>query len=235
MTLLHAAWLTEAAGPRLLLWADTWRVATGRRLDELDATPVHPLALSAADLSAWLRERELLPEGGSPRQAQLTLPSRSSGLPLMAGEPLPRQLQWWPWRLEGLVLDPAAAGPWLEGLPLSGDHPDLGDDLRWWAHLQRWVLSLVARGRWLPLVTPPEADGRRRALWQPLLNHEDDRRRLEDLAARLPQVVAAADPDDGLACRRPGSARMRVAAIVSALLDGQLRQPPTNEIGRAHV
>ncbi len=229
MTLLHAAWLTDASGPQLLLWADTWRVAKGCRLDDLTATPDHPLALSAADLTAWLQERGRLPDGVATKPVQLTLPSRSSGLPLMAGEPLPRQLQWWPWRLEGLALDPAAAGPWLEGLPLSGDHPELGDDLRWWAHLQRWVLSLVARGRWLPLVTAPEADGGRRALWQPLLNHEDDRRRLEDLAGRLPQVVTAADTSDGLACRRPGSARLRVAAIVTALLDGQLRQPPTSD------
>jgi len=77
-------------------------------------------------------------------------------------------------------------------------------------------------GRWLPQL----AEGKAR--WLPLLNREDDRRRLEDLASGLPQVATcalAAGPlgDPSLACRRPGSGRLRVASLLEALLDGQLR------------
>ena len=54
--------------------------------------------------------------------------------------------------LQGLAIEPGAATAWLSKLPLSGRHPDLGDELRWWSHLQRWALSLIARGRWLPQV-----------------------------------------------------------------------------------
>jgi superfamily II DNA or RNA helicase len=238
MSLLHATWLfpPSGAGGRLLLWADTWRVAT-------PASPVpgevpdHPFSLNVDDLGAWLDDNGHWSEAFRPAEAMLTLPSRSqaargrkrsadaawSGLPLQAGEPIPREPQWWPWRVEGLALDPGAAGEWLSRLPLSGDHPELADDLRWWTHLQRWALSLLARGRWLPQVE----EGR--AHWLPLLNREGDRRRLEELAVGLPQVATCAMgsgiPGEAaaLACRRPGSGRLRVASLLEALLDGQLR------------
>ncbi len=235
MSLLHATWLfpPEGSGGRLFLWADTWRVATPA-LPKLEA-PEHPLALNEDDLATWLDDNCLWSEALRPARATLGLPSRSqaakgrrtsasswSGLPLQAGEPIPKQLEWWPWQVEGWALDSANAGEWLSQLPLAGDHPEMADELRWWSHLQRWALSLIARGRWLPQLE----DGKAR--WLPLLNREDDRRRLEDLASGLPQVATcalAAGPlgDPALACRRPGSGRLRVASLLEALLDGQLR------------
>ncbi|MCP9943229.1 DEAD/DEAH box helicase [Cyanobium sp. ATX 6E8] len=235
MSLLHATWLfpPEGSGGRLFLWADTWRVATPA-VPKLEA-PEHPLALNEDDLATWLDDNGLWTEALRPARATLSLPSRSqaakgrrtsasswSGLPLQAGEPIPKQLEWWPWQVEGWALDSANAGEWLSQLPLAGEHPEMADELRWWSHLQRWALSLIARGRWLPQID----EGKAR--WLPLLNREDDRRRLEDLASGLPQVATcalAAGPlgDPALACRRPGSGRLRVASLLEALLDGQLR------------
>jgi len=236
MSLLHATWLfpPEGAGGRLFLWADTWRVATP--VNPETGVPDHPLTLDWDDLADWLQEHDLWSEALRPANASLTLPSRTqaakgrrasvegpwSGLPLQAGEPIPTQLTWWPWKVEGLAMEPGAAAEWLSTLPLSGHHPDLADELRWWSHLQRWAQSLIARGRWLPQVE----EGR--ACWLPLLNREGDRRRLEELAMGLPQVatcaVASGTPTEkALACRRPGSGRLRVASLLEALLDGQLR------------
>jgi superfamily II DNA or RNA helicase len=236
MTLLHATWLFPPEGPggRLFLWGDTWKatspVQPGR------SAPEHPLALNPDEVADWLDDNGFWSEALRPARATLTLPSRTqaargrrsagdqpwSGLPLQAGEPIPRQLEWWPWQVEGWALDPAGAAEWLSGLPLASGHPDMGDDLRWWTHLQRWALSLIARGRWLPQIE----DGR--AHWLPLLNREGDRRRLEELAVGLPQVATCAlaagpEGDPALACRRPGNGRLRVASLVEALLDGQLR------------
>ena len=236
MSLLHATWLFPPEGPggRLLLWGDTWRVATPTAPER--GVPDHPLSLDLDSLGGLLDDLELWEEALRPAEACLTLPSRNqatrgrrssanaawSGLPLQAGEPIPKDLQWWPWRVEGWALEPGAAADWLSRLPLSGDHPALADDLRWWSHLQRWALSLIARGRWLPQV-----EGNR-ARWLPLINREGDRRRLEELAARLPQVATCALPQMAsgtaeLACRRPGSGRLRVASLLEALVDGQLR------------
>ena len=235
MSLLHATWLfpPEGSGGRLFLWADTWRVATPA-VPKLEA-PEHPLALNEDELATWLDDNGLWSEALRPARATLSLPSRNqaakgrrtsasswSGLPLQAGEPIPKQLEWWPWQVEGWALDAANAGEWLSQVPLAGEHPEMADELRWWSHLQRWALSLIARGRWLPQI----AEGKAR--WLPLLNREDDRRRLEDLASGLPQVATCAlagGPmgDPSLACRRPGSGRLRVASLLEALLDGQLR------------
>ncbi len=245
MTLLHATWLSaETAAvpalgggyrPGLLLWADTWRVAEPQT--PASEPPGHPLSLDQDDLGAWLEETDLWTEDFRPAGATLCLPSRRqgargkkqtdssswSGLPLQAGEPIPKSVEWWPWRVEGWWLEPGAATVWLGRLPLSGNHPDLADDLRWWSHLQRWSLSLLARGRLLPQVEGG------RARWLPLINREDDRRRLEDLASRLPQVaVAALEPGQGeagvaMACWRPGSGRRRLASILTHLVDARMR------------
>ena len=103
-----------------------------------------------------------------------------------------RQTEWWPWQVQG--------SRWNRRQPRSG-YPDaalrqqssLADELRWWSHLQRWALSLVARGRWIPQMELSKGEGYpHRARWVPLLNREEDRRRLEDLAASLPLVATCA-------------------------------------------
>ena len=240
MSLLHALW----DGDGLVLWADDWCLAD--RQTPVDEPLAHPFALPHQDLHHCLTSRQRLPQAPlKPVHRLLSLPSRDlrrsrrrrnrarnssrgsewevwSGLPLLAGEDIPEQCQWWPWRIEGLKLAMADLPNWLNALPLSGEHPDLGDELRWLAHLQRWCLSLMARGRWLPVV---EATGDHcQARWQPLLNREDDRYRLETMALHMPQALLSGDdPLNTLACRRPEQQRLQVAGIVAALLDTQMR------------
>ncbi len=275
MSLLHATWLpairtpTSSGRPALLVWADNWRVASP---DGPDDTPAqHPFSLKPEDLRDWLNDKDLLPEGIIDATACLTLPSRAikpkkcgklsknksletktnqvswTGLPLQAGEPIPNKFEWWPWQVQGLAIEPAAAAKWLSKLPLSGDHPDLGEELRWWSHLQRWSLSVITRGRWLPQVEFSKGEGYpHRARWVPLLNREDDRQRLEELAARLPLVATCALPwreptgirsnrttrlrpeamraANPVASCRPRSGRLRVANLLEELVDAQLRK-----------
>ena len=270
MSLLHATWLpairtpTSSGRAALLVWADTWRVAEPAGPGTTPA--LHPFTLSPDDLRALLTERDLLPDGIIDATACLTLPSRSmkprkkrgtetssteepgwTGLPLQAGEPIPKQTEWWPWQVQGLAIEPMAATAWLSKLPLSGRHPELADELRWWSHMQRWSLSLVARSRWLPQVELSKGEGYpHRARWVPLLNREEDRRRLEDLASGLPLVATCALPwreptgkrsnritrlrpeamraANPVACCRPRSGRLRVATLLADLMDAQLRK-----------
>ncbi len=277
MSLLHATWLpairtpTSSGRPALLVWADTWRVATPAGPGITPA--LHPFTLSPEDLRGWLTERDLLPEGIIDATACLTLPSRAvrstklsnlkgnglleveeggskpawAGLPLQAGEPIPKKSEWWPWQVQGLAVEPCSATTWLSKLPLSGKCLDLGDELRWWSHLQRWSLSIIARGRLLPQVELSKGEGYpHRARWVPLLNREDDRRRLEELAARLPLVATCALPwrepmgrrtnrmtrlrpeamreANPVASCRPRSGRLRVANLLEELVDAQIRK-----------
>ncbi len=277
MSLLHATWLppirtpTCSGRPALLVWADTWRVATptGPKI-----TPaLHPFTLNPEELSTWLKQKELLPEGIIEATACLTLPSRYikapstknaykkqsdelheeindfawTGLPLQAGEPIPKQCEWWPWQVQGLAIEPSAATTWLSKLPLSGNNSDLGEEIRWWSHFQRWSLSLIARGRWIPQVEVSKGEGYpHRARWVPLLNREDDRQKLEEFAARLPLVATCALPwreptgrrnnrmtrlrpeamreANPIASCRPRSGRIRVATLLEDLVDAQLRK-----------
>ncbi len=275
MSLLHATWLpairtpTSSGRPALLVWADAWRVASPTSPGDTPA--LHPFSLESKALRSWLIEKDLLPNDIIDATACLTLPSRSlkprnttktvhekskaeeldkpnwTGLPLQAGEPVPKQCEWWPWQVQGLAVEPAAATAWLSKLPLSGRQPDLGDELRWWSHLQRWALSIIARGRWLPQVELSRGEGYpHRARWVPLLNREDDRRRLEELAAGLPLVATCALPwreptgkrsnrttrlrpeamraANPVASCRPRSGRLRVANLLEELVDAQLRK-----------
>ncbi len=273
MSLLHATWLpairtpTSSGRPALLVWADTWRVAEPAGPG---ATPaVHPFTLTTKELRSWLKERKLLPSGIIDATACLTLPSRSlkgkpkkiipeesldqieainwTGLPLQAGEPIPKNSEWWPWQVEGLAIEPSEATSWLSKIPLSGKNTDLGEELQWWSHMQRWALSIIARGRWLPQVEFSKGEGYpHRARWVPLLNREDDRQRLEELATSLPLVATCALPwreptsrhsnritrlrpeamreANPIASCRPRSGRLRVANLLEELVDAQLRK-----------
>ena len=64
MSLLHATWLpairtpTSSGRPALLVWADTWRVATP---SGPDATPaIHPFTLETEDLRQWLDKKKFI-------------------------------------------------------------------------------------------------------------------------------------------------------------------------------
>ena len=116
MSLLHAVWLPNPGAPHLALWADTWRVAKPRKLEGLEAPLLHPLALEAGDLKAWLEEIERLPAEAQAIEVQLTLPSRSNGLPLMAGEAIPKAVQWWPCLL---YTSPSPRDPKTSRMPSS--------------------------------------------------------------------------------------------------------------------
>ncbi len=273
MSLLHATWLpairtpTSSGRPALLLWADTWRVATPTGPKDTPAS--HPFTLNQEDLRKWLIAKDLLPQETVTATACLTLPSKEirldsrsaqtvkdnnnsteyawTGLPLQAGEPTPKHCEWWPWQVEGLAIEPGEATNWLSKLPLSEQNQDLGNELLWWSHLQRWALSLIARGRWLPQVELSKGEGYpHRARWLPLLNREDDRRRLEEFASKLPLIATCALPwrepigskanrslrmrpeamraANPVASCRPRSGLLRVATLLADLVDAQLRK-----------
>ncbi len=279
MSLLHATWLpairtaSSSDGPALLIWADAWKVAEPSGPKETPA--IHPFALDPENLRIWLKSKNLLPDGIMDASACLTLPSRSInqkiqrnktsnpeieknndpewiGFPLQAGEAIPKSPEWWPWQVKGLAISPSNATEWISKLPLSGKHNYLGEELRWWSHLQRWALSLIAKGRWLPQVELSRGEFYpHRARWVPLLNREDDRRRLEELAGSLPLVATCALPwkegainnnhlttrlrleamreANPVASCRPRSGRLRVANLLSELIDAQLRKSFTKE------
>ncbi len=263
MSLLHATWLPAKSTsqttytPALFVWGDTWRVATPSVIR--NDPEIHPFALSIADLKKLLRSKGLLLKEIRDVSVSLTLPSKPqkakaqknttskpnikqglwSGLPLQAEEAIPKNSEWWPWTVKGIAIPINQISPWLTKLPLSQKDNELGQELLWWSHLQRWSLSLIARGLWLPQVSSDEGKIQyHRAHWTPLLNQETERRRLEEFSNQLPLVATCATTaynilpsneidrcsNHPLASCRPIHSRLQVAQLLEKLIDSQLRK-----------
>ena len=100
----------------------------------------------------------------------------------------PKALALYPWQVEGLCLDAKAAMKLLRALPLGtvaeGDS-FIGGDLRFWSHIARWSLDLLARSKFLPGLDRT-ANDTHRAQWNPLLDSAVDQARLESFAQHMP-------------------------------------------------
>ncbi|WP_088242616.1 SNF2-related protein [Calothrix rhizosoleniae] len=93
-----------------------------------------------------------------------------------------------PWQVEGFVLQPLSAFRFLSSLPLHVAHTEnnfLGGDLRFWSHIARWSLDLIARSKFLPTIER-HLDGSNIARWQALLDSAVDGTRLEMFAQQMP-------------------------------------------------
>ncbi|MEG4225621.1 DEAD/DEAH box helicase [Microcoleus sp. N9_B2] len=114
------------------------------------------------------------------------------------------EIYLYPWQVEGYLLNPQAAFVFLQSLPLNSTETDsfVGSDLRFWSHLARWSLDLLARCKFLPALEQL-SDGSAIAKWQPLLDSSTDILRLATFSKQMPtacrtyQKGSAADLADG--------------------------------------
>ncbi|MFG3817707.1 DEAD/DEAH box helicase [Limnothrix redekei] len=197
MAVLHGSWqLGEQA---LFLWAEAWKPTVGKPPTQWQV-PDHPRSLSAKELKAWLPtlvESGCLKPGAierlkdwSAKWRAIGLPTlRGNGTPLLAGATVePEQFDrleinlWW---VEGLWVPAALVPDLLQGLPLAADETPIAGDLRFWSHVARWGLDLVARAKAVPTLAPT-AEGVARSRWQPLLEGAVDRSRLEHFTQQMP-------------------------------------------------
>ncbi len=197
MAVLHGSWqLGEQA---LFLWAEVWKSTTGKPPTQWQV-PDHPRSLSAKELKAWLPS--LVESGGlkpgaiarikdwSPKWRAIGLPTlRGAGSPLLAGTAIdPEQADrlelnlWW---VEGFWISAALVPDLLQAVPLSTDESPISGDLRFWSHVDRWSLDLVARAKAVPTLIPT-IEGVARSHWQPLLEGAIDRSRLEHFTQQMP-------------------------------------------------
>ncbi|MBD2259780.1 DEAD/DEAH box helicase [Pseudanabaena sp. FACHB-2040] len=94
----------------------------------------------------------------------------------------------YPWWVSGWLVPPPVALTILLKLPLGQSvgeaASNLGSDLRYWGHVARWGLDLLARGKVLPAIALTSQ--RQEAFWQPLLDSAVDQDRLRQFARRMP-------------------------------------------------
>jgi SNF2 family DNA or RNA helicase len=169
-----------------------------------------------------------------------------------AGQPAPgMQLQ--PWRISGVRLTLLEAIELLHSLPLSSVQDDrfswLGDDLRFWSHVARWRLDLLARGKFLPSLeaidhpthpdqpvypspasTPSESSTGSGtsshppsgwyAQWRALLDSATDQTRLDRFCRQMPQVCCAyADATPDAAPQAATLSTQRATALIIHFLN----------------
>lgn len=98
------------------------------------------------------------------------------------------ELYLYPWQVEGICLDVREAIAFLSALPLGSvgsSDSYLGRDLRFWSHITRWSIDLLARSKFLPRLITTENDTIF-ARWQPLLDSAADRSRWQNFARQMP-------------------------------------------------
>ena len=132
-----------------------------------------------------------------------------------------------PWQVEGIRLTASEALQLLQSLPLSSVQGDelgwLGADLRFWSHIARWQLDLLARAKFLPTLEKQTVDNPDQASaiaqWKVLLDSATDQTRLERFAHQMPGLCRAYGSD--LAAVPPASALL--LSFLNQTIDATVR------------
>nr|MBE9135188.1 helicase [Tychonema sp. LEGE 07196] len=131
-------------------------------------------------------------------------------------EPAPtEEIYLYPWQVEGYFLNPQAAFVFLQSLPLNSTEPDyfVGSDLRFWSHISRWGLDLLARCKFLPALER-QSDGSAIAKWQPLLDSSTDILRLATFSKQMPTACRMYQS------KEEGSAASNVRDVTDVIKEG---------------
>ncbi|MGJ3248861.1 MAG: DEAD/DEAH box helicase [Elainellaceae cyanobacterium] len=92
------------------------------------------------------------------------------------------------WTISGLCLSPSEAIQLLHSLPLGSvdiNESRFSPELRFWSHVARWMLDLLSRSKFLPILAR-RADNTRFTRWQALLDSGTDQMRLRHFISHMP-------------------------------------------------
>ncbi|MBE9162214.1 DEAD/DEAH box helicase [Tychonema sp. LEGE 06208] len=125
------------------------------------------------------------------------------------------EIYLYPWQVKGYLLNPQAAFVFLQSLPLNSTEADyfVGSDLRFWSHLARWSLDLLARCKFLPALER-QSDGSAIAKWQPLLDSSTDILRLATFSKQMPTACRMYQS------KEEGSAASNVRDVTDVIKEG---------------
>ncbi|MEM6351567.1 MAG: DEAD/DEAH box helicase [Cyanobacteria bacterium P01_D01_bin.14] len=244
MAVLHGCWLSERQ--RFLLWGETWRrlELDGYALDA--GLQPYPYGLSASELSKWVTAPVgaldlswLAGDVKNKWHAQtMALPTQMTAthaVPLLSGQSPEAGVETLllPWSVDGVLLTAAGALKLLVNLPLGQAESTVGPDLRFWSHVARWSLDLMARGKYLPEVSADKKGAI--ATWKLLLDSATDQLRLRQFGQQMPLASRLIQPapqgkkkkvePDTVALRLdlPQAPQLLLRSFLSSLIDAQVR------------
>ncbi len=229
MAILHGSWCMTSKGC-FFLWGETWRRVPSESFSSEQIFP-YPFALNDTELLT----QPLLKNMGLSNilsQQIIALPtdiSESGELtPIYSTTNNIPKSYLYPWQITGISLNPKQAFQFLQSLPLNTvitSDSDLGEDLRFWSHIARWSLDLLARSKFLPGLIQ-QSDQTIISQWQPLLDSAIDQTRLLRFAQQMPRVCRVYQElivGDSLAINLPLSAQDIIINFLSVMIDQQVR------------
>ncbi|NJO94431.1 MAG: hypothetical protein HC820_09070 [Hydrococcus sp. RM1_1_31] len=194
MSILHGSWILQPTNSYFFLWSETWRNLDKELLESLansKSASLHPFNLTQPEFQALVGSHSLLQNcDREPWQTEIiTLPSqpiakKKSLVPVLSEQfnekvSQSKSLSFQAWQVEGVRLKASQTIQFLRKLPLGSlpsSELSLGGDLRFWTHIYRWSLDLLARGKYLPGIVRQQGD-RYKSQWYPLLDSNSDRSR----------------------------------------------------------
>ncbi|WP_395649428.1 DEAD/DEAH box helicase [Planktothrix agardhii] len=229
MAILHGSWCMTSKGC-FFLWGETWRRVPSESFSSEQIFP-YPFALNDTELLT----QPLLKNMGLSNilsQQIIALPtdiSESGELtPIYSTTNNIPKSYLYPWQITGISLNPKQAFQFLQSLPLNTvitSDSDLGEDLRFWSHIARWSLDLLARSKFLPGLIK-QSDQTIISQWQPLLDSAIDQTRLLRFAQQMPRVCRVYQElivGDSLAINLPLSAQDIIINFLSVMIDQQVK------------
>lgn len=226
MSILHGSWIVKPANSYFFLWGETWR--------NLEASSVsqHPFNLTLQELQAFLQSQHLYSDSLSQDKWQtetINLPSQKIArkkefTPFLSEQFTDDTLEkksvvLQTWQVAGFRLNPNETIQLLQALPLGNlqeGNSYLGDDLRFWTHIYRWSLDLLARGKFLPGLSRQESEFK--GQWYPLLDSSSDRARFAKFLQLMPAVCEAYDFEG-----QNDKAQELLLGFLREILDAQIR------------
>ena len=196
MAILHSFWLREHQQPSsLFLWGETWHKITEDHAGETEKITNNPYTTTLDELLKLSEAHTHFSLEKHKKSTTITLaiPTKLSEssqklYPIHSAislSEIPENLYFYPWQIEGICLEPHEAIKFLQSIPLGQiTESFIGGDLKFWSHVARWSLDLLARCKFLPSIDSQEFI----AIWEPLLDSSIDQTRLKNLAQQMPLV-----------------------------------------------
>lgn len=212
MSIIHGSWILQSNDNQFFVWGETWRsLVTVESVDTADIS-LHPFSLKRQELFSLLASHHLAWNQFVSETVEIErrwttqeiiIPSHKAGKskslqPLFSGNSpevieSDNSIELHPWVVEGFWLTARETINFFQKLPiklLQANLPYLGTDLRFWFHLYRWSLDLIARKKFVPGIVQ-QADGKVTSIWQPLLDSTIDRTRLAKFSQLMPPACLA--------------------------------------------
>jgi SNF2 family DNA or RNA helicase len=238
MSTLHGSWIENQY---FFIWGEVWRTVETETLSlESSSEEIsrHPFNLTIPELLSFLRSHSFdVPKLGTEKVLNITLPSykpsrKKYTLPLLSSQIDEEAFSktnflLQPWQVEGQLLTPLEAVNFFSQVTL-GEVSYLGQDLRFWSHVYRWILDLLARGKYLPS-SLSQTEENILSYWYPLLDSTLDQARFAKFTQAMPLICKSYSLNETKEKYFDNEAIL--LSFLRQILDAKIRtilEPPTN-------